>query len=339
VHFAVSLLVVLSLLLPAPQGQLSDDDFTRAERNYQEGRLAEAEALYARIGPGHPDYPQAQLHLATIFYSTGRPALAERCFRENLRFRESAEVYSLLAGAQFNQEKFDDALESAKKALALDPKNAKAYTALGMVYTARKDWPHADAAYSEALRLDPKDSSTWFLQGRCYFLRNEFAKAREAFETALKLYPQSVRTYENLALTLDLLGQPAAAEIMFLRGVEANRRAARPEARIYIAYAAFLFKIDRLEESETQLREAVKVEPQNPEVRYELARVLSRRKQWKEAASQAEAALRAGKPDYRVHFLLSRIYTALGDPQAASFHAQRAAQLADRKQLRSEGQP
>ena len=328
-HLAVPALVLLSLLTPAPQGQLSDNDFTRAEKNYQEGRLAEAEALYARIGPGHPDYPQAQLHLGAIFYSTGRPVLAERCFRENLRFRESAEVYSLLAGAQFNQEKLDEALESAKKALTLDPKNAKAHTALGMVYTAHQDWLHADAAYGEALRLDPKDSSPWFLQGRSYFLRNEFEKAKDAFETALRLYPQSVRTYENLALTLDLLGQPAAAEKMFLQGVETNRRGARSEARIHIAYAAFLFKLDRLEESEAQLREAVKVEPQNPEARYELARVLSRRKQWKEAASQAEAALRAGKPDYRVHFLLSRIYTVLGDQQGALFHAQRAALLAD----------
>lgn len=338
-HFVNVTFLLLWLFSPAPQGQLSDDDFSNAERNYQEGKLAEAEALYARIGPGHPDYAQAQSRLGTIFYSTGRPVQAERCFRENLRFRESAEVYSLLAGAQFNQEKFAEALESAKKALALDPKYAKAYTALGMVFTARKDWPHADAAYGKALRLDQKDSSTWFLQGRSYFLRNEFEKAKDAFEISLKLYPQSIRAYENLALTLELSGQPAAAEKMFLRGVETNRRGPRSEARIHIAYAAFLFKLDRLEESEAQLREAVKVEPQNPEAHYELARVLSRRKQWKEAASQAEAALRAGQPDYRVHFLLSRIYTALGDQQAASLHAQRAALLADRKHLRSEGQP
>jgi superkiller protein 3 len=338
VHPGSLLIVLLTLLAPAAQAQLSDDDFANAEKNYQEGRLAVAETLYARIAPGQPDYPQAQLRLGTLFYSTGRPVEAERCFREHLRFQESAEAYALLAGAQFNQEKFAAALESAKKALALDPKSAKAYTALGMVYTAYKDWAHADAAFREALRLDQKDSSIWFLQGRSYFFRNEFEKAKGAFETALHLSPQSVRTLENLALTLDLLSQPAAAENMFLRGVEANRRGPRPEARVHIAYAAFLFKLGRLEESEAQLRQAVKLEPQNPEARYELARVLFRRKQWPEAASQAEAALRANQPDYRVHFLLSRIYTALGDQQAASFHAQRAAVIADREQLRSKKQ-
>lgn len=322
-------LLLLTFLSPAPQGQISDDTFMTAEQYYREGKAAEAEALYARIGPGHPDYPQAQLRLGTIFYSTGRPALAERCLRESLRFQPSAEVYCLLAGAQFNQEKFDEAYQSAKKALQLDDKYAKAYTALAMIYTARKDWPHADAAYREALRLDDKDSNTWFLLGRAYFFRNEFAKAREAFETALKLNPQSVRTYENLALTLDLLGQADAAEKMFAEGVKVNRRGPRPEARIYIAYASFLFKLDRPRESAAQLREALQLEPQNSDAHYELARVLFRQRQWTEAAQQAEAALRTGKPDRRVHFLLSRIYTALGDQQAAALHAQRAALLAE----------
>lgn len=322
-------LLLLAFLSPASQGQLYDDALVTAEQYYREGKAAEAEALYARIGLGHPDYPQAQLRLGTIFYSTGRPVLAERCLREALRFHESAETYCLLAGAQFNQEKFDEAYTSARKALQLDDKYAKAHTALAMIYTGRKDWPHADAAYRESLRLDDKDSNTWFLFGRAYFFRNEFGKAKETFETALKLNPQSVRTYENLALTLDLLGQPAAAEKMFAQGLQVNRRGPRPEARIYIAYASFLFKLDRLRESAAQLREALKLEPQNSDAHYELARVLFRLKQWTEAAQQAEAALRTGKPDRRVHFLLSRIYTALGDQEAAALHAQRAALLAE----------
>jgi tetratricopeptide (TPR) repeat protein len=146
-------LLLLAFLSPASQGQLYDDAFVTAEQYYREGKAAEAEALYARIGPGHPDYPQAQLRLGTIFYSTGRPVLAEHCLREALRFHESAETYCLLAGAQFNQEKFDEAYTSARKALQLDDKYAKAHTALAMVYTARKDWPHA--ARGSSLRCYP----------------------------------------------------------------------------------------------------------------------------------------------------------------------------------------
>lgn len=283
------------------------------------------------MGKADPDYLQALLRLGTIYYSTARPAQAEKCLQEYLGLKQTAEAFSLLAGAQFNLEKFDQAYSSAQKALRLDPKYAKAYTALGMISTARKDWPGADAAYRESLRLDDKDASTWFLSGRSYFLRNEFGKAREAFEALIKLNPKSIRAHENLGLTLNLLGDAAGAETAFREGVRLSHNSPLPDPRVQVAYGVFLFKLDRLEESRSQLNEAAKADPKNSEAHYELARVLFRLKQGQAAAQEGEAALRTGGPDYRVHFLLSRIYTAMGDDQRASAHAAEAARLGDGK--------
>jgi tetratricopeptide (TPR) repeat protein len=322
--------VFLLLLGPTLAPVLAQTDLGRAKALLRDGKLEAAEALLMQIGEGDPNYLEARRHLGTILYSTGRPVEAEKCFQDYIRRRKTAEVYTLLAGAQFNQKKLDQAYESAKQAVRLDPKYAKAYTAIGMIYTELKDWPDADAAFRESLRLDDKDASTWFLLGRSYFLRNEFGKAREAFETSLTLNSQSVRAYENLGLTLDLLRDPAAAERAFAQGVNLNRYSARPETRIHIAYGEFLFRQSRFEESQNQLAEATRIDPQNGEARYELARVLTRRKHWKEAAREAEEALRVGGPDYRVHFLLARIYTALGATDQAASHSAQAARLAEK---------
>ncbi len=329
-RFAIS--TCLLFLLAWPAVCVPQDTFERAEESYRLGRISEAESLYSQIQASDPEYRQALVRLGTIYYATARPRLAEERFRAALQLRESADVLTLLAGAQFNQEKFDEAYKSAKRALELDPKHTKAYTALGMIYTALKNWPDADSAYQEALRLQPKDSTAWYLQGRSYFLRNEFAKARGAFESALKLNPRSIRVYENLALTLDLQGDPAAGERVFEDGIRRNRNRARPEARIHIAYGEFLFKQDRLEASRAQLEEAVRLEPESPEAHYVLSKTLFGLKKLKEAAEEAETALRVGKPDYRVHFLLSRIYTVLGNEGAAARHADEAARLADAAQ-------
>ena len=78
------------------------DDFEAAERLYHAGDLSQAEALYSKIRPGQPEYLQALLRLGTIYYATERPVQAEKSFEEYLRFRETAEAYCLLAGAQFN---------------------------------------------------------------------------------------------------------------------------------------------------------------------------------------------------------------------------------------------
>jgi tetratricopeptide (TPR) repeat protein len=324
----------VSLLLSLAVATLplsAQDDFERAEALVRDGKFAEAEVLFAKIGPSDAHYLDARMRLGTIFYATGRPAEAEECFQDYLQERKTAEAYTLLAGAQFSQKKLDAAYVSAKKAVELDPRHAKAYTAVGMIYSELKDWTHADAAFREALRLDDGDASAWYLLGRSRLARNEFEGARQGFEASLKLNPQSIRAYENLGLTLELLGKSGDADKILSRGTEINRASRRPEPRIHTAYGQFLFRQGRLEESRAQFQEALRIDPRNAEPHYELARVLGHLKLWKDAAKEGEESLRLGGPDYRVHFLLSRIYTALGDHQRSQTHASEAARLSNGK--------
>lgn len=328
-RYAKILLLVIAALAFLNSASFQSTDFESAERAYQAGDLSQAEALYSKIKPGQPDYPKALLRLGTIYYATERPVEAEKSFAEYLRIQESPEAYCLLAGAQFNQKKFTQAYESAKKALKLDPHYAKAYTAVGMIYAAIEDWPDSEAAYRESLRLNPADADTWYMMGRSYFLRNDFAHAQEAFEKSLRLNPLQVRAYENLALTLDLMNDPGGAEKVYREGQRQEGLQKRPAPRLYIAYGKFLAKLGRQAESLAQFREAVRVAPRDAEAHYELANQLFRMKLWQDAAKEAEEALQAGGPDYRLHYLLARIYTAMGNADAASRHAREAARLAD----------
>jgi tetratricopeptide (TPR) repeat protein len=200
-----------------------------------------------------------------------------------------------------------------------------------MIYTVLQDWPNAESSFRSALQLDDKDSSTWFLLGRSHYLRNQLSEAKEAFEAALRLNRQGVEIYEHLALTLDRMNDRTAAEKLFKQGVETNRLRTPPDKRIHIAYGTFLFGLNRLEESCEQFRAAIKAAPQDPDGYFELAKALFHMKQVSEAAQEGESALRVGGPDYRVHYLLSRIYTALGNQEAASRHADRAAALSDKQ--------
>ncbi len=323
----ILLLFVYMILVATPARAWHADDFKAAEEFYRRGDFAQAVQLFSKIPPGDRDYPAAQLRLGTIYYATGRPALAEKAFAECLRQKESAEVYTLLAGAQFNQKKFPQAYESAKQALRLDPKYAKAFTALGMIYTATNDWPDAKAAYDQALRLNPRDADTWFMLGRARYFRDDFAGAREAFEAVIRLDPQQVRAYENLGLTLDLLNDPAAAEKAFREGSRVNQLRKHPEARLYISYGTFLSKTGRADESLAQFREAARAAPHDADARFELANQLARMQRWDEAAREGEVAAQVDPGNPRVHFLLARIYTALGKPDLAAEQARAAKAL------------
>ena len=189
-----------------------------AERLFRERNFPAAEPLFRRVPETSPHYPKAQLRLGTIYYAAGRPDLAETFLRTHLRLQESPEGHTLLAGVLLNQGNFDPAIESARKAIALDKSYARAHTALGMIYATMEDFSRALAAFRSALELDDKDANTWFLLGRSHFLSHQPGMAREALENALKLNPQVVEIYSQLAQTLARLGNSTRAEEVFSRG-------------------------------------------------------------------------------------------------------------------------
>jgi tetratricopeptide (TPR) repeat protein len=320
--------LMVGLVLPATPAWSSDQGFLTAEKLYRAKEYSQAEQLYAQVESGDANYPVAQLRLGTIYYLTERPVQAEKCFSIYLRLKESPEAYCLLAGAQFNQRKFDLATKSAQRALQLDPKLAQAYTVLGMIHTAEKDFANAQANYREALKLNDNDSDTWFMFGRALFLHDDFAEAAKAFNRALKINPQSVRSYENLARTKDTMGDVKGAEESFKKGLNASRTQKYSDLHIYVEYGEFLLKLNRLTDSQGVVEDALRTVPRNAELRYELSKVYFRMNRLKEAAQEGETALSLGGPDYKVDFLLAQIYTAMGNPQEASKHAARAAEAA-----------
>jgi tetratricopeptide (TPR) repeat protein len=303
----------------------SDGNFLTAEKLYQAKQFTQAERFYSEVNSESSNFPVAQLRLGTIYYLTERPALAEKCFSTYLKFKESPEVYCLLAGAQFNLRKFDLATNSAQRALQLDPKSAKAFTVLGMIRTAENDFAGAEAQYREALKLNANDSDTWFMLGRMLFLRDDFAEAAKAFERSLKINPQ-VRTYDNLALTKDIEGDLKGAEECYMEGLRAGQTQNLLDPHIYVGYGEFLLKLNRLAESESIVKEGLRSAPRNAQLHYELSKVYLRMDNFNEAAEEGETAISLGGPDTKVDFLLAQIYTAMGNPEAASKHASRAAQ-------------
>ena len=304
--------------------EAGDGPFEEAERLFHERNFPAAEPLFRRITETSPHYPKAQLRLGTIYYAVGQPELAEEFLRTHLRYQESPEAHTLLAGVQLNQGKFEPAIESARKAIALDNRYARAHTALGMIYATVEDFPKALSAFRTALELDDEDANTWFLLGRSYFLSHQPGMAKEALENALSLNPQVVEIYAHLAQTLARMGESARAVRVFVQGIERNRLRTPPDKGIHIAFGLFLAGLDRADESCEQFRAVTRFAPQDPEAYYELAKVLFQMKRFAEAAREADRAVTLDRSDYRIHYLLARIYTALGDAGKAEEHARNA---------------
>jgi tetratricopeptide (TPR) repeat protein len=92
-----------------------------------------------------------------------------------------------------------------RKAIDIDPKNARPYYYLGKLYTSIKDYTKAVQAYDKAIILDPHFPDSFFNLGFLYFSRKDYGKAEEMFQRTVELTPPYLdEAYYNLAVVQNL---------------------------------------------------------------------------------------------------------------------------------------
>jgi len=223
------------------------------------------------------------------------------------QYPDRADVRVYLGGALLNLNQMQDAFDEAERAITLDGRYAKGYILAGRVCAAREQWDPAQEFFTKAQNLDPRDIDARYFSGRAYYDANRFERSIEAFELALRLDAEQARIYENLGLAQDALGKFGAAEKSLRKAVELARGAWRP----YLAYGAFLYRQGRAAEGLPVLRQALAIAPGPVDTRFELARLLYHQDNLAEAAKTLEPALPSN--EFRVHNLMARIYSALGE--------------------------
>jgi tetratricopeptide (TPR) repeat protein len=84
-----------------------------------------------------------------------------------------------------------------EKALQLDPTLADAHLQLGIIYSARKDFPQAIAAFDKAIALDPRMEEAHYRLAQVYARTGENLKAQKEFEIHHQLVKESSEQAER----------------------------------------------------------------------------------------------------------------------------------------------
>jgi tetratricopeptide (TPR) repeat protein len=134
-------------------------------------------------------------------------AEAERALRRALELRPGADVHANLGATLHALGRFEEAAESCRQALRLDPRNASAHNNLGVALFAHGRREEALAAHRQAVALDPRSLDANFSLGAALFKCGEFAAAREALERTLALDPSAAAVHNALAFVLLAQGQ------------------------------------------------------------------------------------------------------------------------------------
>jgi len=127
-----------------------------------------------------------------------------------------AEAWYFLGRAKYNENRFEDAILAFERCLALEPRNLKAQSNLGLSYAGLNRVPEAQAAFLKAIewqaKAPRKDPEAYIGLGDLLVQQNRAAEAVPYLEKAVEIAPQESRAREKLGSAYLNLNQLSAAQ-------------------------------------------------------------------------------------------------------------------------------
>ena len=212
-------------------------------------RPADAEAKFRSILEAQPNNPQALLGVAECLAAEKKPEAAD-AYRSYLSVQPTdsavrarlvhllveqqqydvalAELNRAAAGQgtdvapnldslrmradiQIAQKKWDDAIVTLNKAIALSPRDAQLHGGLGRIYLQKRDFPDALKELKVALQLDGKTLAYWKDLSTSYYLSGDCPATLATLDQIAKMETPGAGPWFVRALCYDKLNQPKPA--------------------------------------------------------------------------------------------------------------------------------
>lgn len=214
--------------------------------------------------------------------------------------RSAAEVHTELGQRYLQRGQLEVALEKLEKALSFDSGYVPAHTVIAVLYEQIGNMPLAEQHYRRAERLDPRKGSVNNNLGQFLCRTGRVQEALPYFDKAVAdpFYETPGAAYVNAGTCLVMAGNPQAAT--------------------------------------DKLREALALDPNNPDALYQMANALVQQQDWFRARAFIQRFDALGDPRPEALLLGYTIESSLGEREAARAYANKLRdRFPDSQQARS----
>jgi tetratricopeptide (TPR) repeat protein len=287
----------------------------------QQGRLAEAEALYRAVIERDPDHVRALFNLGLVRVRQGALDDAVGLFGEALQRRpDFAEAHNALGIALRLSDRHEEALEHYRKALALKPDYAEVENNIGVALRALGRAAEAIGHHRRAIVLKPDYAEAENHLGAALRALNRYEEAVPHYRRAVALRSDSAAAHNNLGVALQLVGRHDEA----LAEAEQALALAPDFAEAHHARGTVLRILGRLDEARQELERAIALAPRKAE----FYRSLAEAKRFTERdphCAMIEALARdmgslSAEERIHLHFALGKVYDDLGQHDRGFSH-------------------
>lgn len=191
----------------------------------------------------------------------------ERIYKKKLENAPSdSEITANLGAIMQKQGKFDDALMYYQKSEYLNPSNINTRLNLGTLYQQKGDNKTAIKIYDSVLILYPDNVVANLYKAQANAALGNTKEALGGYQKVIALDPANNQAQAQM---LDLI-KTNMTTAQFIEYVKRNMAGSNP-SELFYNYALDLHKQNKLADSITMYNEALKLNPQNPEISINLA--------------------------------------------------------------------
>jgi tetratricopeptide (TPR) repeat protein len=212
-----------------------------------------------------PDGSEARYQLARLLSRNKQNDAAKEQFTafEELKQKEEQQTKAAFLGNQANdwlkQGRLKEAVEGYRKAVSLNPNDAKLHYNLAVALARVGDDSAQRFELQQAISLDSRFASAHNQLGSLLMSEGQFSDAEREFTTALDIDPQSAEALDNLGTSLGRQGRNEEAERLFQRAIDAD-----PQSPLgYVNLGLTLASMGRYTDAERQFRTALQLQPGN----------------------------------------------------------------------------
>ena len=227
------------------------------------------------------------------------------------------------AKQDFAERKFSEAVDEVNIALHENPNMVPALILKARLALFAHRADVAKSCLITAITVDPTSEEAQFFLGLFYYNQNDFKLAISPLLAAQKLSPESPMPVFYLAMAHEALGETAQALELYQQAEALSTEKSSQRALFFLAYGRFLLALGRTQDGIEKVRQSIQDDPRSREAHFELAMELDQEEDFKGAALEGELALTLpalGTTDAQIHFLLSRLYRKLKQPDLAKAH-------------------
>jgi len=199
--------------------------------------------------------------------------------------------------AEASEDNLKEADAASRRALELDPELAEAHASRGLAVSLSKRYDEAEREFQTALRLNPRLFEAYYFYARACFQQGKMEQAAQLFEQASRVNPEDYQSPGLLATAYEATGRKAEAEAAHRRSlqlIEKHVELHPDDARaIYLGANSLCQLGDKTRSLEWAAR-AMRIDPEEPSILYNVACVYALQGQTEEAMNCLEKAVQFG---------------------------------------------